>query len=91
MYNVGNRKIALECYEELFNAIQLEIDMYLESGIEPDEVNDKLKLREFQSILKNKIQKFNKKDTKKAKETREGKVKYSKVIERKDNEYARGN
>lgn len=87
MYNVGNSKIALECYEELFNAIQLEIDMYLESGIEPDEVNDKLKLREFQSILKNKIKKINKNDTIKDKETK--KVKSSKLIERKNNEHAR--
>ena len=59
-YNFGEKENAVRCYESLSKAIQSEIDLYLENGIEIEKISENFNARELNQELKQRLKKLDK-------------------------------
>lgn len=66
-YKIGDKEMALNCYETLHNSLQHEIDLYFECGLDVEEATKgQLKIKELNYEIKRKCEKYTK-DSKKLK------------------------
>ena len=60
-YNLGEREKSVECFEALSKAIQTEIDLYVENGIEIETISENFNARKLNKELKQRLKKIDKK------------------------------